>query len=344
MPYVEQEVSAIRNGVALIEMTSMAKFEVSGSGACGWLDRILANRCPANPGRIALCHLLTQNGGVRCEFTVTCLEENLYYLVGTPRGEAHDFDVLQKLLPVDGSVMLKNVTYERGCFTVVGPKSRDLMQPLVDLDLGNDAFPWMTAQTATVGWASDVRMLRVNYEGELGWECYHPICHQLHLHDVLMQAGQGHHLRLAGARAIESTRLDKSYRAMYRDLNIEHTALESGLDRFVRFDKKADFTGREALERQQAVGLKRKLVTLKVDCVDANATMNEAIYRDGKLVGRVSSGGNSYHFGHGISMAYLECEHASVGTELEIPLLGERRRANVIAHSPYDPDQRLSRS
>ena len=344
MPYVEQEVRAIRNDVALIEMTSMAKFEVSGPGAGNWLNRILANRCPVMPGKIALCHLLTKRGGVRCEFTVTCLDQHRFYLVGTPRGEAHDLDVLQKLLPADGTVQLRNATYERGCFTVVGPRARQLLQPLVDIDLGNDAYPWLTAQSATMGWASDVRMMRVNYEGELGWECYHPICHQLHLYDVLIQAGSSYGLRLAGGRAIESTRLDKSYRAMYRDLNIEHSALESGLGRFVRFDKEQDFIGRAALEHQRDQGLTRQLATLKVDCVDANAYMNEGVYSAGQLVGRVSSGGNSYHFGHGISMAYLDIEYAATGTELEIPILGVRRPATVIEDSLYDPGHSRSKS
>ena len=338
MPFVAQEVSAIRNDVAFIEMTSMAKFEVSGKDAENWLNRILANHCPTSVGKMALSHLLTDKGGVRCEFTVTRFDETLFYLVGTPRGEAHDFDVLQKLLPDDGTVTLRNVTYERGCFTIVGPKSRELLQPLTETDLGNGNFPWLSAQTVSLGLASDVRMIRVNYEGELGWECYHPLCYQLPLYDLLMEQGRQYNLRLAGSRAIESTRLDKSYRAMYRDLNIEHTALEAGLDRFVRLDKSSDFVGRRAIESQKSRGLERKLVTLKVDSIDANAYMNEGVYCEEQLVGRVSSGGHSYHFNHGVSMAYLGIEYAEPGTRLEIPILGINRNAVVIADSPYDPE------
>ena len=344
MPYVEQEVRAIRNDVALIEMTSMAKFEVSGRGAESWLNTILANKCPSKTGRVVLSHLLTVNGGIRCEFTVTRLDDAFYYLVATPRGETHDFDVLQKLLPADGTVLLRNVTYERGCFTLVGPKSRALLQPLTETDLSNDHFPWLTAQTTAIGLASDVRMMRVNYEGELGWECYHPLCHQLSLYDSIMHAGKSCDLRLAGGRAIESTRLDKSYRAMYRDLNIEHTALESGMEKFVRLDKDCDFIGRRAIENQQKEGLNKKLVVLNVDSLDANAHLNEGVYSQGKRVGRVSSGGHSYHFGHGISHAYVQIDFAAPGTELEIPVLGENRSAVVIHDSPYDPINEQSRS
>ncbi len=343
-PHVGAEVKAVRESVGLFEMTSMAKFEVSGVGAEAWLNSILANRMPSKIGGMALCHLLTERGGVRAEFTVTRLSETDFYLVGTPRGERHDFDCLNKLAPNDGSVAIRNVTLERGCFTIVGPSARDVLQPITETDLSNETFPWLTAQTTTVGLASDVRMLRVNYEGELGWELYHPICHQLPLFDAIMQAGKELGIRLAGNRAIESMRLDKSYRAMYRDLNIEYTALEAGLDRFVRFDKENGFIGRDALAKQREQGLSQKMVTLKVDTTDADAYMNEGVYRNDKLVGRVTSGAHSHHFGHCISMAYLDIGFTTPGTELEIPLLGERRPAVVLQDSPYDPNNERPRT
>jgi dimethylglycine dehydrogenase len=334
-PHVGKEARTVREKAGLLEMTPMGKYEVSGAGAEAWLDRILANRVPKAPGRLSLCHLLAPRGGVLCEFTVTRLGEDFFYLVGTPRGERHDFDLLEKLLPKDGGVSLRNATLERGCFTVVGPAAREVLQPITDTDLSNDSFPWLTARSATVGLASDVRMLRVSYEGELGWELYHPICHQSHLLDELLKAGEPHGLQLVGNRAIESLRLEKSYRAMYRDMNVEHTALESGLDRFLKFDKEG-FIGRDALLRQKQQGLGRRLVTLKVETVDADAYSNENVYSNGALVGRVTSGAHSHHFGHCLSMAYLDIDHALEGRELEVAVLGERRRATVIADSPYD--------
>ncbi len=336
LPHIAAECHAVRNAVGMIEMTPMAKFEVSGPGAEAWLNRVLANAMPKRAGGIALAHFLTHKGTVRAEFTVTRLADDSFYLVATPRGERHDFDLLFKALPSDGSVSLRNATLERGCFTVVGPNARALLEPLVDADIGNEAFRWMTGRSVTVGLASDVRMMRVNYEGELGWELYHPICYNNHLFNELTKAGAGHGLKHVGYRAIESLRLEKSYRAMYRDMDVEHTALESGLDRFVKLDK-GDFRGRDALVNQQANGLEQRMVTLKVETVDADAFMNEAVFKGGKLVGRVTSGATSHNFGACLSMAYLDVEHAAVGTELEIPLLGERRRATVIADSPYDP-------
>jgi dimethylglycine dehydrogenase len=341
MPHIGAECRAVRESVGLFEMTPMAKFEASGPGTEDWLNRILANRMPRKIGGIVLAHLLTRKGTVRSEFTVTRLGEMHFFLVGTPRGERHDFDVLQKSLPADGSVRLTNVTAERGGLTVVGPNARDLLSGLVDGDLGNDTFPWMSAQSLTVGLASDVRMMRINYEGELGWELYHPIAYNLHLFEEICRAGEAHGLKHCGYRAIESLRLEKSYRAIYRDLDLEHTALESGLDRFIKWEKD-DFTGREALLHQRESGLEKKIVTLKVETVDADAWMNESVFFDGKLVGRITSGATSHHIGNCLSMAYVNIDQAKVGTVLEVQVLERRVPATVIADSPYDPEnQRL---
>jgi dimethylglycine dehydrogenase len=329
------EARAVREAVGLVEMTPMTKFEVSGPGAASWLDRVLANKIPSI-GHIALCHQLTERGGVAAEYTVTRLDEQRFYLVSTPRGERLNFDLLSRLLPSDGSVVLTNVTLERGCFTIVGPRARELLAPLAETDLSNGVFPWLTARTASVGLATDVRMLRINYEGELGWELYHPICHQRHLLDEILNIGGKLGLELVGLRALESLRLEKSYRAMYRDMNTEYTALESALDRFVRIDK-GDFIGRQAVLRQKQAGLVRRSVTLRIETRDASVLMDEGVYLDGRLIGRVSSGGYSYHFGHDLALAFVNTESARPGTTLEVTVLGERRNAAVIADVPYDP-------
>ncbi len=336
LPHIAKECQAVRTAAGLIDMTNMAKFEVSGPDAEDWLNTILANRMPKT-GRIALAHFLTEKGTVRAEFSVTRLSDELFYLVATPRGERHDFDILQKSLPEDGCVALKNVTLERGCLTVIGPNSRKILEPLVEGDISNGAFPWMTSQTLTVGRVSDVRMMRVNYEGELGWELYHPISSNLDLYDAAMGSGESNGIKLIGNRAIESLRLEKSYRAMYRDMNIEHTALEAGLERFIKFDK-GEFVGKAALLKQREEGLKRRMVTLQVETIDADAYMNEGVYSGDKLVGRITSGASSHHVGGCLSMAYLDVDFAKEGTVLEVPVLNNRCSAKVIADSPYDPN------
>jgi dimethylglycine dehydrogenase len=314
----------------------MTKFEVGGPGARGWLDGILANKLP-RPGRVALAHHLTPAGGVQAEYVVARLQNDLFYLISTPRAERWNLDDLSRLLPKDGSVHLRNVTEDRGSFTVVGPKARGILQPLTEMDLSNEAFPWFSVQSGTVGMASDVRVLRVNYSGELGWELYHPLCYQRHLLDALMASGEAHGLRLVGLQALESLRLDKSYRAMYRDMNLELSAWESGLDRFVSLDK-GDFIGRAALVAKQKQGTARRIATLSIDTDGASAFAFEGVYREGELVGHVTSAGYSYTFGHDIALALLPLDLGLPGTELEVSILGERRAAKVIADSPYDPE------
>ena len=333
--FVGAEVAAVRNAVGVVEMTPMTKFEVSGPGATRWLDRVLANRIP-RVGRINLSHNLTRRGGVQAEYTVARLGEDHYYLISTPRAERWNLDDLTRLLPADGSVTLRNVTNERGCLTVVGPKARDVLQQLTQIDLGNERFPWFAVRSGTVDFASDVRMFRVNYEGELGWELYHPIGYQRSLLTAILEAGAAHGIRPIGFYALESLRLEKSYRAMFRDMNPELTAWESSLDRFIDL-KKPDFIGKEALLAQQRAGIPRRTVTIKVATDDASLVMHEGIYHQGKLVGRVTSGGYSYTYGYDLAIALLPKELCAVGTKLTVPILGEHREAEVIAESPYDP-------
>src|SRR5690606_20890214 len=233
---------------------AFAKCWVSGPGAEAWLNRIFANRVPTKNGRIALCHLLTKHGGVRSEFTVY-RQPTGFYLVSAGAYEAHDHDVLRKLLPEDGSVRMVPVTSQWGVLVLAGPKSRDVLRKLTRTDLSNAAFPWLSGQKINVGPAT-AHALRVNFVRELGCELPHPI-------DRLMEAGQEFGIKPFGIRAMTSMAIEKSYRLIPRELSIEYTAWESGLDRFVRLDK-GNFIGREALLHQRDAGLAWNYVTLEV--------------------------------------------------------------------------------
>ena len=342
--YFEQvgvEARTVRNAAGLIDMTPMAKFEVEGPDAEVWLDRLFANRLPTRTGGIRLCHMLTHRGTIAGEFTVVRLGVDRFYLIGSPRAEAQYADVLTRGLPAEG-VSLRNVTQERGCLAVVGPKARDILQPLVGISLANEDFPWLSARTATVGLTSDVRLLRINFEGELGWELYHPIAFQRALFEALMEAGKPHGMALAGYRAIDALRLEKSYRNIWRDINGEYTVCESGLSRFIAFDK-GDFIGREALLAKESRP-PRRLVTLRVDARDdAEAMGNEALFSDGALVGRITSANHAHTLGFNIALAYVAAAHNAVGSELRLRILDKEATARVITDSPYDPRAERSR-
>ena len=334
--YVAEEVSAIRNGVGIVEMTPMAKFEISGPGATDWLDGIVANRLP-DIGRLTLCHQLTARGAVEADYTLTRLAQNMYYLVSVPRRELMNFDALSRLLPADGSVTLTNVTMARGIFTIAGPRSRELLSKITQMPLGNGDFPWMSMKAGSVGLAGDIRLMRVSCTGELAWELHHPIAWQRYLLDLLLDAGAEFGMRPVGVFALSSLRLEKSYRDIGFDMHSEISALECGLDRFIDFSK-PDFIGKAALLDQRSRGLAQRMVTLDVDVADADIIMHEGVYREGRMVGRVTSGGWSHHLGRGLALALVEIAHAQPGVDLTVPILGEQRRARVVADSPYDPE------
>ncbi|MBV8765971.1 MAG: FAD-dependent oxidoreductase [Hyphomicrobiales bacterium] len=333
---VREECRAARERVGLYDLTSTAKYELSGKGAAAWLDRQLATRLPRRKGEMGLGYVLTPSGGVLCEFTVTRVDKDRFYLVGSTAAERHHFDVLAKALPPDANVTLRNVTATLGAFAVVGPQARELLASLTDADLSNAAFPWCSARRIAVGLVSDILALRTNYVGELGWELHHPLSFQNHLLTALLASGKAHGLSLVGSRAVEALRMEKSYPALWRDLTAEHTLVESGLSRFIDAQK-PDFVGREALLKQSSEGVSRRLVVLRMASGEANPYQNETVYRRGKPVGRITSAAHAHSIGDCLAHAFVAAKHAVEETEVEVAVLGERRHARIVSPSPWDP-------
>jgi dimethylglycine dehydrogenase len=337
--FVGEECRNVMDNVALQDMSAFAKMEVSGPGARAWLDSILANRIPKKMGRIALCHLLTVNGGVRAEFTVYEWAPGRFYLVSAGAYERHDHDTLRKLLPTDGSVKLNPITTRLGVLVLAGPNSRKVLQKLTTTDLSNEAFPWLSGQSISVG-AVGCHALRVNFVGELGFEFHHPIESQVALFDLLMEAGREFGIKPYGIKAMSSLSIEKSYRLIPRELSIEYSAYESGLDRFVH-PNKGQFLGRDALVAGREKGLNWNFVTLEVHGVtdaDSDTRGSEPIYANGKLVGRATNGGFGWRANKSLALGMVKPEFAALGSGLEIKILDKKFKASVIVESPYDPD------
>ncbi|HEV3180800.1 MAG TPA: aminomethyltransferase family protein, partial [Steroidobacteraceae bacterium] len=230
-------------------------------------------------------------------------------------------------------------TATRGCFVLAGPKSREVLSQLTDTPLDNTAFPWLTAQTIEAGLAVDVHALRVNFVGSLGWELHFPVEYAHHLFEALFEAGKPHGIGMVGMRAMESLRMEKSYRMWGSDMTPDYTPFEASLDRFVRM-KKGTFIGREALEKQLAAGVPNRFVTLEVHGVtDADPLGNEPLFdTSGRMVGRATSGYYAHYLKKSLAIGYTRAELAQPGTELAIEILGERKPATVVPESPYDPE------
>jgi dimethylglycine dehydrogenase len=342
--HVGNEAKHLRQHVGVIDLTPFTKHEVTGPGAEAWLDSLVANKVPTKFGRIALCHALTRRGGIRSEFTITKIADDHYYAVSAGAAERYDADYLQQMLPAEG-VTLRNITNSRGVFVVAGPRARDVLKKLTDTPLDNAAFPWLTGQVAEVGLAVDVYLLRVNFVGALGWELHFPIEYAHHLFDAIFAAGKEFGIAMAGMRAMESLRLEKSYRMWGSDLSPDYTPYEAGLDRFVRLNK-GEFIGKAALQKQLESGVPHRFVTFEVhDVGDADALGNEPLFDTaGNLVGRATAGYYGHALGKSLGLGYVKPAFAAVGTELSILILGERRRATVLIDSPYDPDNKELRA
>lgn len=324
-------------------MSAFAKCEISGPGAESWLDGLLTNAVPKKVGRVTLSYLLTAKGGVRSEFTVYKVAPQRYYLVSAGAYERHDHDYLKKALPRDGSVNFERLTTAMGVLVLAGPRSRDVLKKLTDADLSNEAFPWLTGQRISLG-VAQVDALRVNFIGELGWEIHHPIEMQNYIFDLLMEAGAEFDIKPFGIRAMTLMAIEKSYKLFPRELSVEYSAYESGLDRFISL-KKPGFYGKEALLAWQEKGVANKLVTMEVHGVtDADARGSEAIYQNGEIVGRATSGGYGWRVSKSLALAMIRPDLAVEGAEFEIAILGKLHKATIIPDSPYDPDNIALRS
>ncbi len=341
--HVGNECKNVQENVGLLDMTAFAKARVTGPGAEAFLDRLLANRLPKKIGRVGLLHGLTPQGGVHSEFTIQREGPDQFYLVSAGAWQRLDHDWLKKQMPTDGSVQFENLTGAMGVLVVAGPKARDLLQPICDTDLSNDAFAWLTGQETSIGLAP-VKLLRVNFVGELGWEIHHPIEYQNHIFDAVFENGEAHGLKPFGIRAMNNLRLEKSYRLIGTEMSIEYSAYESGLDRFVSL-KKGDFIGRDNLVAWKERGHKNTFVTLEVSGNnDADVIGNNPIYAGSQVVGRATGGGYGFRLGKSLALAMVEPSFAEIGRELEIDVLGTRCQAKVLEESPYDPSNDRLRS
>ena len=333
------ECQAVRSGVGVLDQSSFAKFELSGADAESYLERMCANAVPAVVGKMALTQMCTAGGGVECDVTVTRLADDRFYVVSAAAGEAHDEAWLRAHLPGDARVRVDNVTARYGVLTLAGPRSRELLAGVTYADCSAEAFPFFTCRSIEVGMAP-VRAMRVSFVGELGFELHHPVEHQRHIYELLLEAGQPLGLVDFGYRALESMRLEKAYRMWGVDLTLDFTPLEAGMGRWVTFDKA--FIGRDALlPVAESGGPNRRLACLVVDADGADAHRFEPIYDGDRYLGYVTSGGYGFRVGRSIALGYLPSEYCAPGTPLKVQILGRRRTATVSAAPLYDPSNRL---
>jgi len=334
--WVAAECRAVRERVGVADISSFAKFDVRGPDAAAMLDTLLANKLPRRQGGIGLAHILTADGMIEGEVTVTRLADDHFYLASAAVAELRDKDFLVHGAGTGQQLQVDNVSDEFGILLVTGPNARALLSPLTDADLGNAAFPWMTAQEITVAGHS-LRALRVSYVGELGWELHCPMAGMVALYNAVMAAGVDFGVGDFGAYAMNSLRMEKGYRGWGGELTNEVTPIEADMERFVAMGK-GDFIGRDALSARHNEGPRTKLVYLTVSVTDGDCIGNEPVYHDGRLVGVTTSGGFGHAVDQSLAFAYVEPDLAVTDTPLSITVLGERKDARILDQAAYDPD------
>lgn len=333
---VGEEARALRDRAGIIDISNFAKYRVAGPGAEEWLNALFANRMPAAVGRSCLTPLIGIRGGIVGDFTVTRLGDEEFWIVGSGMAERYHQRFFRAVsLPED--TKFESLTEAVCGFNVAGPKSRAMLQRLTNVSLDTVDFPFMASRRIELA-GVDCVAIRVSFTGDLGWELHCAQADQVPLYTALLEAGREIGARPVGSRALMSLRVEKGYGSWGREYSPEYWPQEVGMARLVKTDK--DFLNRAAVVRTLANPARERLVLLALDEVDvtasnADATGGEPIFRDGKGIGRVSSGAYGYSVGMSLALGYVK--DAGPGDAVEVMVLGRPHRARILAEPPFDP-------
>jgi 4-methylaminobutanoate oxidase (formaldehyde-forming) len=340
-PNLKAEARATREGVALYEQTPFCKFILKGNGALHAAQRLCTANMDAKIGRAVYCQMLNDKGGIEADLTVTRLAENEFFIVTSSGSGIHDFDWIERNIADIADAVLVDVTSAYAVLGIMGPKARDLVAELSKADLSNDAFPFGTMQQLDIGYTR-VMAVRVSYVGELGYEIYFPTEFAVNVYRAIKAAGQPLGLLHAGLYTQDALRLEKAFKHWGHDIGPEDTPLEAGLGFTCDWEKEIAFIGRDALLKQKAAGLKKRILTFTIERDDILLMHEEPVYRNGEMVGETTSGGYSPTLGKGIAMAAI---HNAGGVDddfinsgsYEIDVAGERISAMPHLRAVYDP-------
>ena len=330
---VGEECRGVREGVGLNEVHNFGKFEVTGDGATEWLDTIMAGRIPAI-GRLSLSAMLSPKGRIIGDFTISRFAENHYQLTSSYGAQAFHERWFEQHLPESG-VSIKNISDQRIGLQIAGPKARELLAKVTNLEVSDEAFRFLDVKMGEVG-LCDAIIQRVSYTGDLGYEIYVNSSQVISLYHTLNEAGKGFGLMPFGMRAMMSLRLEKGFGSWLREFSPDYTPLETGLDRFVSYEKSAGFIGKDAALAEKRKGASRKLTTFVVDVEDTDVNADEPIWQGDTLVGFVTSGGYAHWAKKSVALGFVPPEMITEGAAFEIEILGEKRPAKIITEPLFN--------
>ncbi|MEO1732135.1 MAG: FAD-dependent oxidoreductase [Pseudomonadota bacterium] len=331
---IKEECEAVRDHCGVLDLPGFSRFLVKGDGAAEALRSLVTGGLP-KVGRMNLVYISDPRGRILTEMSCIRLEENSFLMITAATAQWHDRDLLMNALPK--SVVVEDVTLTRDTLIVTGPKARDVLSGLTDADL---SLGWLTHQSATVA-GQPAFLVRVSFAGELGWEVHALNEHVPAIYAAILDAGA----MPFGMYALNALRMEKGYRTWKGDLSTDYTLFEGGLDRFVRLDKPQDFPGKAALLNEKQQGSKKRFVTLTVDAGDADAPYMSTIWHNGEVVGETTSGAWGYRVNKSIALGMIRTDLANPGTEIEVEIFGERRKAAIQPDQPlWDPENERLRA
>lgn len=330
--HVGNEAKAMAKGCGLSEMSSYAKFRVSGPDAQAFLDHIGSAKVPSRPGKMALSLMLNARGGIVGDITIENSGDGSFYIVGATLGVA----LYQRWMEQNAGsydVMIENVTDHYAALGIAGPNSRALLNALSGGAF--DDFPFMTSKEVEAGRVR-CKAVRISFSGELGWELHCPMLNQKALFDALMEAGKDYGLVLMGTRAMGMLRLEKDYRSWGHEMTTEVTPHAAGLERFC--SKSKDYIGRTAVEAEGDTPPAKRFVTLVADPAAPPCWGTEPVLKDGELIGYVTSGGMGWRSGRMLAAAWVDAAAAAAGTLLQVQVLQNLYPAEVLAGPAWDAE------
>ena len=344
--YSADEHNAVRNHVGMFDLSSFGKIRVVGKDAEAVLQRLCGNDVAVPDGKIVYTQFLNEDGHIEADVTVTRLSSDEFLVVTPAATVRRDLHWINGHIPDGAHCFAMDVTVSESVMAVMGPEARDFLQPLIPQSMSNEDFPFGTAQPIEIGHGI-ARAHRVTYVGELGWELYVSTDMANHVFDTLMARAGNHPLRMCGLHALDSCRIEKAFRHFGHDISNEDHVLEAGLGFAVKEGKPntrfGGMIGADAVKAKRNDGLNQRLMQFRLNDAQPLLYHNEAILRDGEIIGYLTSGNYGHHLGGAIGLGYVKCREdgesaeSQLGSEYSIDVAGTIVPAEVSFRPMYDP-------
>ena len=334
---IKQECQAVRNGVGVCDISSFAKYEITGARAESWLDHLLANALPRQD-RLALSPMLNENGKLIGDFTVGRLNDRRFFIFGSGMGEQYHMRWFEAHLPADAGVKVQAHGMGLLGLSIAGPKARELLSRLTDDDVSAEAFRFMDFRQMSLGMIPAL-VGRVSFTGDLGYEFWVRPEFHARLWDDILDKGEAFGIQPFGSRAMRSMSLEKGFGSWATEYRPIYGPFAAGMGRFVSLNK-GDFIGRESAVLEKEQGPEKSLVTFTVDVAGCDVMGNEPIYQGSEIVGYVTSGMYAHHVDQSVALGYVPTRLAADASDgaFAIEILGEMRPATIAPQALFDPD------